>query len=94
MPKQSGFASYHINASTVLTIGFHDGLVKVFVLFHDDDFQAPLSHTKVFKSTESEPPLLLPTVAIIEGYTCCQTFHERCDIQRVLEYHLKLFSQH
>lgn len=52
------------------TIGIHDGLVQKCVLFHDDEFQAPLSHTEVFKSTESETPLLLPAVAIIEGYTC------------------------
>ncbi len=43
--------SITINAATVLTIGIHDGLVQEFVFFHDDDFQAPLSHTKVFKST-------------------------------------------
>lgn len=52
-----------------ITIGIHDGLVQKWVFFHDDEFKAPLSHTEVFKSTESETPLLLPAVAIIEGYT-------------------------
>lgn len=62
------------------TIGIHDGLVQKFVLFHDDELQAPLSHTEEFKSTKSETPLLLPAVAIIEGYTCCQTLHNMKDV--------------
>lgn len=77
--------NYNATITAVLTIGIHDGLVKEFVLFHDDDFQASLSHAKVFKRTESKTPLLLPAVASIESYTCCQTLHNMKDMMILRE---------